>query len=105
MTQTRVRPLGDGKRHYWLALGMAQVSGADLQRALYQGRITHADWAEVVGRCRACAWAEGCRRWMAAQDREAAADVPRACPNAGFFDAVIDGADLPSQSDAGAVSA
>jgi hypothetical protein len=32
-----VRPLGDEKRHYWLALGMAQASGADLQRALEEG--------------------------------------------------------------------
>jgi hypothetical protein len=91
MSYAPVRRLGDEKRHYWLALGMAQVSGTDLQRALDEGRITHGDWADVVGRCRACTWAEGCRCWMAAQDRETTADVPRACPNAAFFDAVREG--------------
>jgi hypothetical protein len=103
---TRVRPLGDEKRHYWLALGMAQTTGADLQRALDEGTITHGDWAEVVGRCRACSWAQGCRCWMDAQDRGAAVGVPRACPNAAFFDAVLEADGATDQSsDAGAVSA
>lgn len=91
MRDVPVRRLGDEKRHYWLALGMAQVSGTDLQRALDEGRITHGDWADVVGRCRACTWAEGCRCWMAAQDPDAPSDVPRACPNASVFDAVREG--------------
>jgi hypothetical protein len=101
MKDTRVRPLGDEKRHYWLALGMAQVSGTDLQRALDEGRITHGDWADMVGRCRACSWAAGCRCWMSAQDPEVPADVPRACPNAGVFDAVRAGEPPagPAQSD------
>ena len=92
MTDTRVRPLGEEKRHYWLALGMAQVSGADLQRALDEGRITHGDWAEVVQRCRGCAWTEGCDCWMAAQDPCHPSTVPQACPNASFFETVLSGA-------------
>jgi hypothetical protein len=68
MKDDAVRPLGDEKRHYWLALGMAQTSGVDLQRALEEGRITHGDWAEVVTRCRGCGWTEGCDCWLAAQD-------------------------------------
>jgi hypothetical protein len=89
MGRDRVRPLGDEKRHYWLALGMARASGADLQRALEDGRITHQDWAEVVQRCRGCSWAEGCDCWMRAQDPEAVSEVPQACPNAGFFERAI----------------
>jgi hypothetical protein len=89
MSQDRVRPLGDEKRHYWLALGMARASGADLQRALEEGRITHADWAEVVQRCRGCSWAEGCGCWMRAQDPDKAPEVPQACPNAGFFERAL----------------
>jgi hypothetical protein len=72
-------PLGRRKRHYWLALGMAQASGADLQRALEEGRITHGDWADVVTRCRGCGWTEGCDCWMAAQDgrRDRTAGLPQ----------------------------
>lgn len=101
MKDHQVRPLGDEKRHYWLALGMAQASGADLQRALEEGRITHGDWAEVVTRCRGCAWTEGCACWLAAQDGAASASVPQACPNATFFEAslsVTDQADEPPVS-------
>ena len=102
MTQHRVRPLGDEKRHYWLALGMAQASGADLQRALDEGRITHGDWAEVVARCRGCAWAEGCDCWLAAQDPATASAIPQACPNASFFEAVLD--PVAEGGDSGAIS-
>lgn len=84
-----VRPLGDEKRHYWLALGMAQASGADLQKALEEGRITHGDWADVVTRCRGCGWTEGCDYWLASQSDEAGASVPQACPNAAFFESVM----------------
>jgi hypothetical protein len=93
MKDDAVRPLGDEKRHYWLALGMAQASGADLQRALEEGRITHGDWANVVTRCRGCGWTEGCDCWMAAQDGASDATVPQACPNASFFEAVLSGTD------------
>ncbi|MHA7889367.1 DUF6455 family protein [Roseicyclus sp.] len=84
MGQANPRPLGDAKRHYWLALGMAQATGAELQRALETGVITHADWAQAVQRCRGCGWAEGCACWMAAQETGKAA-VPAACPNAQIF--------------------
>ncbi|WP_217520145.1 DUF6455 family protein [Roseicyclus elongatus] len=86
--------LGDTRRHYWLAVGMADISGADLQRALEEGRITHGDWAGMVERCRGCNWADGCDCWMQTQSA-GEATVPRACPNAEMFDAVIG-----SQSDA-----
>jgi hypothetical protein len=89
MTDTHPRPLGDEKRHYWLAVGMAQVTGADLQRALDEGVISHGDWAAVVQRCRGCGWTEGCGCWMAKQDN-GAADVPAACPNAEVFTRVIE---------------
>lgn len=95
MKDDAVRPLGDEKRHYWLALGMAQTSGVDLQRALEEGRITHGDWAEVVTRCRGCGWTEGCDCWLAAQDGSGSATVPQACPNVDFFQALLDGRDQP----------
>ncbi|MBY6201245.1 hypothetical protein KUV65_07730 [Maritalea mobilis] len=90
MVEEQIHKLGDEKRHYWLALGMANASGADLQRALEEGRISHADWAGVVQRCRSCAWTEGCDCWLKAQE-PGATDVPRACPNVTFFDRVLGG--------------
>ncbi len=92
MTSDHVRPLGDERRHYWLALGMARATGADLQDALETGQITHCDWAAAVTACRGCAWTEGCDCWMRAQDPDRAAAVPRACPNADFFERVLAGA-------------
>lgn len=94
MSKDAVRPLGPVNRHYWLALGMAKVTGADLARAMEEGRITQADWAEVVERCRGCGWTEGCQCWLDARmdglEGEGAA-VPRACPNAALFEKVLDG--------------
>jgi hypothetical protein len=98
MTDDRVRPLGDERRHYWLALGMARIAGADLQQALEEGRITHGDWAEVVHRCRGCSWTEGCDCWMKAQDPGHSAPVPQACANTGFFDGVLAGAVRPDDA-------
>jgi hypothetical protein len=84
MTDPRPRPLGNETRHYWLALRMARATGADLQRALETGVISHADWADVVRRCRGCSWSAGCNCWMAVQEA-GTASVPAACPNAGVF--------------------
>lgn len=88
MTDARPRPLGEEKRHYWLAVTMAQKTGADMQRALEEGVICPQDWATLVQRCRGCGWAEGCDCWMAEQE-VGAAEVPAACPNAEVFARVL----------------
>lgn len=93
MRDGAVRPLGDERRHYWLALSMAGAAGADLQAALNGGRIDHSDWAGVVQRCRGCGWTEGCACWLAARGGADDAPVPRACPNAPVFDTVLAGQD------------
>jgi hypothetical protein len=92
MSECHPRPLGEEKRHYWLAVGMAQATGADLQRALDEGVISNGDWAGVVQRCRGCGWTEGCDCWMAAQEKGSAA-LPAACPNAEVFARVIEALD------------
>ena len=88
MTDHRPRPLGDERRHYWLAVAMAQTTGADMQGALQDGTVTSGDWAELVQRCRGCGWAEGCSCWMKQQEAGGAA-VPEACPNADLFTRVL----------------
>jgi hypothetical protein len=89
MTEAHPHPLGPENRHYWLAVTMAQKTGADMQHALDTGVISHEDWAMLVQRCRGCGWAEGCDHWMATQD-PGTADVPAACPNADVFARVME---------------
>jgi hypothetical protein len=92
MTAAKPRPLGDENHHYWMALKMAKATGADLQAALDDGRISHGDWADLVQRCRGCEWVGGCACWMAAQT-PGTAPVPQACPNAPAFERVLQGAE------------
>jgi len=88
MPTAHLHPLGPEKRHYWLAVTMARKTGADMQRALDDGVISHEDWATLVQRCRGCGWSEGCDHWMMAQGPDTA-DVPEACPNAAVFARVL----------------
>ncbi len=88
MTQTHPHPLGPENRHYWLAVTMAQKTGADMQTALETGVISHGDWATLVQRCRGCGWTNGCNHWLSTQGK-ASADVPEACPNADVFARVL----------------
>jgi hypothetical protein len=80
----RPRVLGDERRHYLMAAGMANRTGADMQAALDAGVISQADWADLVQRCRACDWTEGCACWLKAQS-PGGADAPGSCPNAAVF--------------------
>ncbi len=89
MTEAKPRPLGPEKDHYWLAVSMAKVTGADMQTALETGVIDHQDWANLVQRCRGCAWSGGCKTWMSHQD-PSGADVPQSCPNATVFARVLE---------------
>ncbi len=83
----RPRPLGDEREHYWLALGMAQTVGLDLQAEIEAGRLSQEDWAETVQRCRGCGWAGGCPSWM--EDNPDAERAPKPCVNAAGFNALL----------------
>lgn len=94
MAPPNPRPLGDENRHYWLAVAMAKATGTDLQAALEEGRISHADWANLVTRCRGCDWVEGCDCWLAKQEA-GTADAPKTCVNSDFFAKARDGQSGP----------
>ena len=81
-----MKPLGDERHHYWLALRMAKATGLDLAEEMAEGRITQADWAGVVTACRGCDWAGRCPDWLEAHPQVAAA--PQQCVNAGRFAAL-----------------
>lgn len=75
-----MRPLGDLNTHYWLVLGMAKASGADLAAAREDGRLSAEGWSALVNRCRECRWAERCQEWLPAQEA-GRARLPDGCVN------------------------
>lgn len=86
-TQTAVRPLGDAREHYWLALGMAQTVGLDLHAEIQAGRFSLAAWADTVQCCRGCDWAGECPSWMA--ENGDAERAPASCVNSERFNALL----------------
>ena len=84
---TPFRPLGDETEHYWLVQRMARASGTDLVEASDTGALTQADWAGMVHRCRGCAWADGCQRWLS-QPVDALREAPADCLNHDRFAAL-----------------
>ena len=78
-----MKPLGERKRHYWLAQRMAKTTGTDLVGAYATGGLDQEQWADVVETCRSCDWIRGCQRWLA--NNETGSEVPGSCPNCGAF--------------------
>lgn len=76
-----MKPLGETKRHYWLAQKMAKATGADLVAAHQAGDLPQEEWAELVQNCRTCDWTEGCDRWL--KEHPEAETVPETCVNCG----------------------
>ena len=85
-------PLGDARKHYWLALEMSRTVGLDLQSELDAGRIGHGDWSDMVTRCRGCDWAGQCPSWMEAAraaGNPEGVQAPGACANSARFNAML----------------
>ncbi|MGH1356181.1 MAG: DUF6455 family protein, partial [Thalassovita sp.] len=74
-----LKPLGDRKRHYWLAQRMAKTTGADLVSAFDQGALNQQEWAQMVRACRSCTWSDKCERWL--QGHESSSSIPESCAN------------------------
>jgi hypothetical protein len=74
------KQLGDETEHYWLVQRMAKTSHVDLVEAFDTGQLSSEDWAEMVSRCRGCAWANGCKEWLAVPGQETQAP-PEGCLN------------------------
>lgn len=75
-----MHPMGDTRQHLFLTLGMARACDADLGEALKAGRITSADYAEIITRCRSCEEPGKCRTLLDEVEKLAAA--PDYCVNA-----------------------
>lgn len=74
--------LGDtaAERHFWLTQGMARASGVNITEMIARGRLTRAQFQEMVVRCGACEYPERCVRWMA-EGEHAGEDPPGYCLN------------------------
>lgn len=78
-----MKPLGETKRHFWLAQRMAKLHDVDLVGAVARGDLDQKEWAGMVTRCRGCDWTAGCDRFL---DRgEAHDDLPEGCENRARF--------------------
>ncbi|KIT16418.1 DUF6455 family protein [Jannaschia aquimarina] len=63
-TSTRPRALGKTRPHLELVRTMARATGADLQAAFDDGRLSAEAWADTIQRCRGCSDPKGCRKWL-----------------------------------------
>lgn len=79
--------LGAKADHYWLVQRMAKATGVDLVRASEAEVLDQETWSDVVTRCRACVWAEGCARWLDMSD-DAERPAPENCLNRQKMDAI-----------------
>ncbi|MEL0437533.1 DUF6455 family protein [Phycobacter sp. K97] len=75
-----MQPLGDALVHLRLFGLMAKTVDVDLAKAFADGKISPAEWARMVNRCRACDCAEKCERWLAVHEH--ASEAPDGCNNA-----------------------
>ena len=91
-----MQPIGDMNFHYWLTLGMAKAVGVNLTNALHEGRISRAQYADIVTRCCGCTWGGGCVDWLAKQT-DIADEVPLSCANHDTFKALRAGASLAEE--------
>ncbi len=76
-----VKPLGARTHHFWLAQRMAAATGADLVAATQQAALSQSDWADMVERCRGCAWGTQCARWLEHPQHAACDRAPSPCVN------------------------
>lgn len=82
-----MKPLGDTRTHFWNVQRMARAVGVDLVEARAAGALSEEVWSDMVVRCRACDWAEGCAKWLP-QHTEGEKRAPVGCVNASVFAAL-----------------
>lgn len=81
---SKVEPLGDPSRHFWMTRSVARSLGVSLSEAMAQGDISAKDYADMVTRCRRCHHVECCEKWLGTQALMAKY-APDFCVNKGVF--------------------
>ncbi|MDX5359411.1 MAG: DUF6455 family protein [Rhodobacterales bacterium] len=57
--------LVEAQRAWWMAHGMARISGVHLARAVVDGWMTRSELARMVSRCEDCGRVCDCQQWLA----------------------------------------
>jgi len=73
-----IRHLGDPATHFWLTRSVARVMGVNLSEAMAMERLSAADYADMVNRCRTCPHVSTCQQWLG-ERRMQAAPAPDHC--------------------------
>lgn len=81
----KVQPLGDPAKHFWLSRSVARAMGISLSEAMAEGRLSAADYAALVTRCRTCTSVSSCQAWLG-QTAGCAAEAPKECMHAELFE-------------------
>lgn len=84
-------PLGETGVHYWRVQRMAKSCDVNTARAAADGRLDQKAWADMVQRCRGCAWVDGCERWLHSTEYETDVAPPNTCLNADILTALAQG--------------
>lgn len=83
----QITPLGDPNRHFWITRSIARTMDLNLSEAMSAQRLTTADYAGLVTRCRMCPHVERCLSWLGETGGVASA-APEFCPNADCLNAL-----------------
>ncbi|GAA6163952.1 hypothetical protein NBRC116590_16560 [Pelagimonas sp. KU-00592-HH] len=86
---SKIQPLGDPARHFWMTRSMARVLGLSLSEAMADGRLSQKGYADLVTRCRQCHHVAACEHWLGQQGGHAEA-APECCVHAQLFHSLKD---------------
>lgn len=86
---SNIQPLGDPARHFWMTRSVARAMGVSLSEAMIEGKLSEADYADMVTRCRQCLFVPDCQDWLADQSR-GTATAPDCCQHAALFQSLKD---------------
>ena len=84
-----MKPMGDARQHYWRTLKMAKALGVPLATALDDGRLTQADYAKMIEKCRRCPHPGQCEALLA--KGECLDEAPDFCCNREILMALREG--------------
>lgn len=79
-----ITPLGDPARHFWMTRSVARAMGISFSEAMAEGKISERGYADMVTRCRQCAFVQDCESWLGRQCQRAET-APDCCPHAALF--------------------
>ncbi|WP_295533996.1 DUF6455 family protein [uncultured Thioclava sp.] len=73
--------------HYWITRSMGKRMGVNLSDAMRDGRLTQADFAEMITACRTCGRSEFCLALLSERGEEPNV-LPNDCPNKSALDSL-----------------